>query len=166
VLLHFCNFRWAKKITLSHETGIFKPDMKMLKVHQNAPTSMLKSYIFSGVIPPDPRIKKGGEGGEGLGRVGKGGNRCLAHPKIIPWRPLCPPNHSESPTPGPQLNFDNYNPVAMALMKTWHHPWFLILGSKIIQHRRMQRVRQMKHEAVSIADDFTNDANHRILLHG
>jgi hypothetical protein len=58
----------------------------MLKVHQNAPTSMLKSENFSGVIPPNPRIKRGGEG---LGRVGKGGNRCLAHPKIIPWRPLC-----------------------------------------------------------------------------
>jgi hypothetical protein len=23
VLLHACNFRWAKNITLSHETGIF-----------------------------------------------------------------------------------------------------------------------------------------------
>jgi hypothetical protein len=44
--------------------------MKMLKVHQNAPTSMLKSENFSGVIPPDPRIKRGGVG---LGRVGKGG---------------------------------------------------------------------------------------------
>jgi hypothetical protein len=72
VLLHACNFRWAKNITLSHETGIFWPDMKMLKVHQNAPTSMLKSQIFSGVIPPDPRIKRGREGGEGLGREGIG----------------------------------------------------------------------------------------------
>jgi hypothetical protein len=61
----------------------------MLKVHQNAPTSMLKSENFSGVIPPDPRIKRGGEGREELGRVGKGGNSCLAHPKIILWRPLC-----------------------------------------------------------------------------
>jgi hypothetical protein len=43
--------------------------MKMLKVHQNAPTSMLKSENFSGVIPPDLRIKRGGEG---LGREGIG----------------------------------------------------------------------------------------------
>jgi hypothetical protein len=67
----------------------------MLKVHQNAPTSygMLKSQNFSGVISPDPRIKRGGEGGiEGLDRVGKGGNRCLAHPKIIPWRQCCSGN--------------------------------------------------------------------------
>jgi hypothetical protein len=48
----------------------------------------VKSQIFRGVIRPDPRIKRAGEGGEGLGGVGKGGNRCLAHPKIIPWRPL------------------------------------------------------------------------------
>jgi hypothetical protein len=47
--------------------------MKMLTVHQNAPTSMLKSENFSGVIPLDPRIKRRGEGGrEGLGRVGIG----------------------------------------------------------------------------------------------
>jgi hypothetical protein len=44
--------------------------MKMLKVHQNAPTSMLKSENFSAVIPPDPRIKRGGVG---LGRVGREG---------------------------------------------------------------------------------------------
>jgi hypothetical protein len=43
--------------------------MKMLKVHQNAPTSMLKSENFSGVIPPNSRIKRGGEG---LGREGIG----------------------------------------------------------------------------------------------
>jgi hypothetical protein len=46
---------------------------------------------FFRVIPPNPRIIRGGEGwdrGEVLGRVGKRGNRCLAHPKIIPWRPL------------------------------------------------------------------------------
>jgi hypothetical protein len=61
--------------------------MKMQKVHQNAPTSMLKSQNFSEVIPRTPVSK--GEGGEGLGRVGKGGNRCLAHPKIIPWRQCC-----------------------------------------------------------------------------
>jgi hypothetical protein len=75
VLLHACNFRWAKNITLSHETGIFQPDMKMLKVHPNAPTSMLKCENFSGVIPPDPRIKREGEGGRGwvgLGREGIG----------------------------------------------------------------------------------------------
>jgi hypothetical protein len=42
--------------------------MKMLKVHQNALTSMLKSENFSGVIPPDSRIKRGGEKREGLGR--------------------------------------------------------------------------------------------------
>jgi hypothetical protein len=75
VLLHACNFRWAKKITLSHETGIFKPDMKMLKVHQNAPTSMLKSYIFSGVIPRTPvskREEREGRGWVGLGREGIG----------------------------------------------------------------------------------------------
>jgi hypothetical protein len=46
--------------------------MKMLKVHQNAPTSMLKSENFSGVIPPDPRIKRGGEEREELGREGIG----------------------------------------------------------------------------------------------
>jgi hypothetical protein len=48
--------------------------MKMLKVHQNAPTSMLKSQNFSGVIPPDPILKgkgRGGRGGEGLGGVGR-----------------------------------------------------------------------------------------------
>jgi hypothetical protein len=56
--------------------------MKMLKVHQNTPTSMLKSENFSGITPPDPRIKRGEEGREGLGRVWKGGNRCLAHPKL------------------------------------------------------------------------------------
>jgi hypothetical protein len=49
VLWYACNFRWAKNITLLHETGIFKPDMNMLKVHQNAPTSMQKSQNFSGV---------------------------------------------------------------------------------------------------------------------
>jgi hypothetical protein len=50
--------------------------MKMLKMHQNTPTSMLKSENFSGVTP-NPRIKRGGEG---LGRVGKGENRL--HPKF------------------------------------------------------------------------------------
>jgi hypothetical protein len=84
VLLHACNFRWEKNITLSYETGIFWPDMKMLKVHQNAPTSMLKSQIFLGSYPGPPYQK--GKGGRG--EVGKGGNRCLAHPKIVPWRPL------------------------------------------------------------------------------
>jgi hypothetical protein len=69
VLLHACNFRWAKNSTLSYETGIFRPDIKMLKVHQDAPTSMLKSQNSSGVIPPEPRIERGREGG----------NRCLAH---------------------------------------------------------------------------------------
>jgi hypothetical protein len=65
VLLHACHFRWAKNITLLYETGIFWPDMKMLKVHQNAPTSMLKSQIFSGVIPLIPESK-------GIGREGRG----------------------------------------------------------------------------------------------
>jgi hypothetical protein len=50
--------------------------MKMLEVHQNAPTSMLKFQNFPGLIPPDPRIKRGGEGREkrkrGLGREGIG----------------------------------------------------------------------------------------------
>jgi hypothetical protein len=69
VLLHAYNFRWAKNITLSHKTGSFQPDMKMLKVHQNAPTSMPKSQNFSRVIPPDPLSK--GEGREGRGWEGR-----------------------------------------------------------------------------------------------
>jgi hypothetical protein len=72
VLLHACNFRWAKNITLSYETGIFWPDMKMLKVHQNAPTSMLKSQFFPGVIPRTPESKgEGREGGVGWGWEGR-----------------------------------------------------------------------------------------------
>jgi hypothetical protein len=70
VLLHACNFRWAKNVTLSYETGIFWPDMKMLKVHQNAPSSMLKSRIFSVVIHRTPESKR--EGREGRGWVGLG----------------------------------------------------------------------------------------------
>jgi hypothetical protein len=44
--------------------------MKMLKVHQNAPTSMLKSQNFSGGHTPDPISKA--EGREGRGWVGLG----------------------------------------------------------------------------------------------
>jgi hypothetical protein len=72
VLLHASYFRWAKNITLSLESGIFYPDTKMLKVHQNAPTSILKSENFSGGDTPDPRIKRKERDGEGV-RVGKGG---------------------------------------------------------------------------------------------
>jgi hypothetical protein len=45
--------------------------MKMLKVHQNAPTSILKSQNFSGVIPRTPVLKGEGRGGEGV-REGRG----------------------------------------------------------------------------------------------
>jgi hypothetical protein len=60
--------------------------MKMLKVHQNAPTSILKSQNFSGGHTPVIKKREGlgrglGRGREELGEVGKGGNRCLAHPK-------------------------------------------------------------------------------------
>jgi hypothetical protein len=73
VLLHACNFRWAKNITLSYETGIFWPDMKMLKVHQNAPTSMLKSQIFSGGHTRTPELNGEGRerGGVGWGWEGR-----------------------------------------------------------------------------------------------
>jgi hypothetical protein len=47
--------------------------MKMLKVHQNAPTSMLKSQNFSGDHTPGPPYQKGKGGRGGLGWVGKGG---------------------------------------------------------------------------------------------
>jgi hypothetical protein len=44
--------------------------MKMLKVHQHAPTSMLKSQNCFGVIPLDPVSKGEGRGGEGRGGGG------------------------------------------------------------------------------------------------
>jgi hypothetical protein len=46
---HYYRLETLKAVSMfkDHETGIFKPDMKMLKVHQNAPTSMLKSQNFS-----------------------------------------------------------------------------------------------------------------------
>jgi hypothetical protein len=47
--------------------------MKMLKVHQNAPTSILKFQNFSERDTPDPRIKREGDGWEG--REGWGGER-------------------------------------------------------------------------------------------
>jgi hypothetical protein len=46
---------------------------------------MLKSEIFFAGHNPGPLYQKVREG---LSRVGKVGNRCLAHPKIVPWRPL------------------------------------------------------------------------------
>jgi hypothetical protein len=42
-------------------------DMKMLKVHQNAPTSMLKSENFSGGHTPGPPYQKGRGGRGGVG---------------------------------------------------------------------------------------------------
>jgi hypothetical protein len=67
----------SKNIKLSHETGIFWPDMKMLKVHQNAPTSILKSQNFSEGHTSDPVSKGEGRGvegdREGRGTEGRGG---------------------------------------------------------------------------------------------
>jgi hypothetical protein len=69
--------------------------MKMLKVHQNAPTSMLKSQNFSGGHTPDPRINSGGEGwgGDGLGWEGR--KLVFGPPKNYPVAPpMAYVNHS------------------------------------------------------------------------
>jgi hypothetical protein len=105
VRMHACILGWStilKNWVAPNKVTVFLPDMKMLKVHHNAPRSLLKSKKISGTDTRGPPYYKGrrgvergggesegeGRGWVGLGKVGKGGNRCLAYPKIIPWRPL------------------------------------------------------------------------------
>jgi hypothetical protein len=81
VLLHACNFRWAKNITLSLETGIFLARYEDAKSAPKRTYKHAKISKFFGAHTPGSPYQKG------RGGVGKGGNRRLAHPKIIPWRP-------------------------------------------------------------------------------